>query len=302
MTALTVRPATADELELVLSIPSDTPYDLRAGWATGEYRPEWTWLALAGDELLARAVWWGWPDAGSPILMESLDLPDTPDQVDIGSALVAAGMAALVPPGGERLVTLTAPGAGWRTDPGPTAARVAAVENAGLTLLVERFTFWWNEGDPVPPPSTRLVHRPVDPAELVDVVARCDVGTLDAHSRRSIDRIGAAATARAEVEEMRQFPGPVDWWRLGHTPAGELVGFVLPTVNANNHNVGFIGVVPEQRGHGYVDDLLGECTRRLVEHGAVRIIGGTDRTNRPMAAAFERAGYTRSERIRLDLV
>lgn len=301
MTALSVRPATADELDLVLSISSDTPYDVRAGWATGEYRPEWTWLALAGDEPVARAVWWGWPDAPAPTLMESLDLPDTPDQVEVGAALVAAGMAALVPPDGERLVTLPAP-RGWRDDPGPTTARVAALERAGLTLLVERYTFWWNEGDPVPPPSTRLVHRPVEPAELVDVVTRCDVGTLDAHSRRSIARIGARATAQAEVEEMLQFPGPVDWWRLGHTPAGELVGFVLPTVNANNHNVGFLGVVPEQRGHGYVDDLLGECTRLLVEQGAVRIVGGTDLTNTPMAAAFRRAGYTESERIRLDLV
>lgn len=223
------------------------------------------------------------------------------DRVEVGAALVVAGMAAVVPPGGERLVTLTAP-RDWRDDPGPTAARVAALEKAGLTLLVERYTFWWKEGDPVPPPSTRLVHRPVGPAELVDVVARCAVGTLDAHSRRSIDRIGVRATAQAEVDEMTEFPGPVDWWRLGYTPAGELVGFVLPTVNANDHCVGFIGVVPEQRGHGYVDDLLGECTRLLVEQGAVRIVGGTDLTNTPMAAAFRRAGYTECERIRLDLV
>jgi RimJ/RimL family protein N-acetyltransferase len=77
---------------------------------------------------------------------------------------------------------------------------------------------------------------------------------------------------------------------------------VVPTINADNHNVGFIGVVPEQRGHGYVDDLLGQCTRLLVEHGAVRIVGGTDLTNSPMAAALRRAGYTESEQIRLDLV
>lgn len=301
MTALSVRPAAADELDLVLSIPSDTPYDIRGGWATGEYRPQWTWLGFAGDELVARAVWRGWPAAGHPTLMESLDLPDTPDRVDVGAALVAAGMAALVPPGGERLVTLSAP-RGWRDHPGPTAARVAAIEKAGLTLLVERYTFWWNEGDLVPPPSPRLVYRPVEPAALVDVVTRCEAGTLDAHSRRSIARIGARATAQAEVEEMLRFPGPVDWWRLGHTRAGELVGFVLPTINANNHNVGYIGVVPEQRGHGYVDDLLGECTRLLVEHGAVRIVGGTDLTNAPMVAAFQRAGYTESQRIRLDLV
>lgn len=40
----------------------------------------------------------------------------------------------------------------------------------------------------------------------------------------------------------------------------------------------------------------------LAEHGAVRIVGGTDLTNFPMAAPFRRAGYTESQRIRLDLV
>lgn len=312
MTAPTVRPATPDEIELVLSVPSDTPHDLRAGWAAREYRPEWTWLALEGDGtagacVLARAAWWGWPDAEHPVLMDVLDLPDRPDAVELGAALTAAGLAALVPPGADRLVTLTAP-RDWRTDPAlgaVTRDRIAALERAGLALLVERSTFWWSAGGPVPPPSGRLVYRPVDEVgldELVDVVARCDSGTLDAHSRRSVERIGLRRTAQAEVAEMLEFPGPTSWWRLGYTPDGETVGFVLPTVNSRAHNVGFIGVVPEQRGRGYVDDLLGECTRLLVAEGAVEIVGGTDLGNVPMAAAFRRAGYAESDRRRLDLV
>lgn len=32
--------------------------------------------------------------------------------------------------------------------------------------------------------------------------------------------------------------------------------------------VGFIGVLPEQRGHGYAYDLLTECTHFLVDWGA----------------------------------
>ena len=55
MTALSFRPATADELELVLSIPSDSPYDVRDGWATVEYRQEWTWLAPPRADVRGRA-------------------------------------------------------------------------------------------------------------------------------------------------------------------------------------------------------------------------------------------------------
>jgi ribosomal protein S18 acetylase RimI-like enzyme len=57
--------------------------------------------------------------------------------------------------------------------------------------------------------------------------------------------------------------------------------------------VGFLGVVPAQRGHGYADDLLAEITHLLAEDGATTIRADTDGTNTPMVAAFERLGYHR---------
>jgi RimJ/RimL family protein N-acetyltransferase len=75
-------------------------------------------------------------------------------------------------------------------------------------------------------------------------------------------------------------------------------------VPARNHSdpiVGFVGVVPEQRGHGYAYDLLVEATHLLVEEGVDRIVAATDQTNHPMAAIFARAGYP-IERERIDLV
>ncbi|OON80609.1 hypothetical protein [Streptomyces tsukubensis] len=54
--------------------------------------------------------------------------------------------------------------------------------------------------------------------------------------------------------------------------------------------VGFIGVVPEQRGHGYAYDLLVECTRYLVDRGAEFVAGATDDINVPVARQFAKAG------------
>jgi RimJ/RimL family protein N-acetyltransferase len=174
---------------------------------------------------------------------------------------------------------------------------------AGARLLVERLDLLWVRGDPVPPQSDRLEFRPVDDNTLVDLVARCGDGSLDAHTAQRRARTGREATARFEVEEMRDFPGPREWWRAAYTPDGEPVGFVLPTRDGNFHAVGYLGVVPEHRGRGYVDDLLGEGTRVLaLEQDAERIAANTDVGNLPMAAAFTRAGYADTGRHRLDLV
>ena len=69
-------------------------------------------------------------------------------------------------------------------------------------------------------------------------------------------------------------------------------GFGIPSQNTDYPVVGYLGVLPEHRGRGYVDQILAEITRILVaETGATAIRADTDLENRPMADAFERAGY-----------
>lgn len=86
-------------------------------------------------------------------------------------------------------------------------------------------------------------------------------------------------------------PLPREWWQTAHTPDGDLAGIHIPAHNPSGPIIGFIGVLPEHRGHGYAYDLLAECTHTLVEQGAESITGATDRTNHPMAANFTKAGF-----------
>jgi RimJ/RimL family protein N-acetyltransferase len=302
-----VRTATREDLELASSI-GGVPPNLPAAWQDGVRRPEWTYLALRDGALVGRAVWWGWASSQVPILTDTLDLADSLtdgfQRLAVGTALAAAGFAALVPPGADRLVICWVP-AGWRSGPQAPAIleKLAMWTGAGARVLVERLDLLWVRGGPVPPRSDRLEFRPVDDNTLVDLVARCGDGSLDAHTAQRRARTGREAAARFEVEQMHDFPGPPQWWRAAYSPAEEPVGSVLPTRDGNFHAIGYLGVVPEHRGRGYVDDLLGEGTRILaVEHDAERIVANTDVGNLPMAAAFARAGYTDTGRHRLDLV
>ena len=107
--------------------------------------------------------------------------------------------------------------------------------------------------------------------------------------------------AAEDLEILRLMPGPRDWWRLARTADGDLVGLTVPTRNYTDPVIGYVAVLPEQRGHGYAYDLLVEATRLLVAEGADRIIANTDVTNLPMAATFAKVGYPVSDH-RIDLV
>jgi len=105
--------------------------------------------------------------------------------------------------------------------------------------------------------------------------------------------MGPRVQARLDVAFYRdKMAGERGWWRVAQTRGGEPVGFGVPSRNSEVPVVGYLGVVPEHRGHGYVGDILAEITRVLVaEAGAQTIHADTDLANQPMARAFERAGY-----------
>jgi hypothetical protein len=220
-------------------------------------------------------------------------------------------------------------------------ARMAALERTGARLFVERLRLEWRAGTPVPDPSGRLRFRATDRAEMRRLMARVLEGTLDAHSQADLAEAiaetadtgaalePAAAVADAEVGAgvvpgaggrepgageralvaMRQYDGefrayssPLAWHRVAELPGGEAVGFVVPARNPYNAIIAYIGVLPERRGNGYIDDILAEGTRLLVaEADPPRIRASTDLGNVPMARAFARAGYTDFEH-QIDMV
>ena len=73
---------------------------------------------------------------------------------------------------------------------------------------------------------------------------------------------------------------------------------MMPARNPTSAVINFIGVVPEHRGRGYVDDLLAEGTATLHAAGAERARADTDTRNLPVAAAFGRAGYAKFAKSR----
>lgn len=289
---LELRPLTAGEEHLFLSLEDpalvgfqSVGRDYRELVALNQYRPEWTWVALRDGNVVARAAWWGGPEDTAPVALDWLDFADGEDDVAV-DLLKESGFSVeyclLVPPG-------------WRDKPDVRAAaeaRIDVAQRAGMAPFVERLRYRWTPEHGLPERPGRLTFRAEpDDERILDVLRRIVVGSLDAHEKRTSDKDGVDAAARDELEFLNWMPSPREWWRLAYTPDGELVGLTVPGRNYSNPVIGIIGVVPEQRGHGYAFDLLVEATHMLVEEGVEEIVAETDTTNTPMAANFAKAGY-----------
>ncbi len=297
---LTIRPISGlNELDLFSRLPYLLDDELEADLAAGRRRPEWMWIALRGDRILARLAWWGKGSDGPPVYLDILDLDDAasdPDLLDVGVRLVKAASDEVIPAGTPPPEYLRFVPADWRDGADTRRVvedRMTILERTGARLFVERLRLEWRPGTPIPEPSGRLAFRPVrDPDDLLALMTPVMDGTLDAHSRQDLTRMSARDAAVQHYEgELALYASPREWWRIATLPGGDPVGFVIPARNDYSPIIAYLGVVPARRGNGYIDDILAEGTRILAAQDAPRIGASTDLGNVPMANAFQRAGY-----------
>ncbi|WP_299539186.1 GNAT family N-acetyltransferase [uncultured Streptomyces sp.] len=306
---LSFRPTTDADLARVTAMTVDEPVGTisadryLAERDQGMYRPGWTWLAEDAGRPVGRALWWGRPDGDHPLALDCLHVdPSVPDRAEAGAALIAAGLRAFARQGAAKLplYNLTLPEAPREGTALASAVdwRRSAALGAGLTQEVERLRLEWTPSAGLPAVRGLLTYTEGTDEEFLDVFRRIAVGSLDAETRREVAALGAGAAARKEMDFYLDCPGERAWWRLARTTDGEVAGLALPSATPYHRNVGYLGVVPELRGRGYVHEILAEITRFHAEAGAERITATTDTGNAPMAAAFARAGYRTTE-IRL---
>jgi RimJ/RimL family protein N-acetyltransferase len=295
---LTQRPITGpDELDLFNSLPYVLNDEVSGDLAAGR-RPEWLWLALRGDRVVARAGWWSRAGDRHPLVMDIFDIDGG---IDDGVQLLKTALAAVVPAGATPPEYSRFLPADWRGDQHTRQAvhdQMGALERAGAKLFIERLRLEWRPGTPVAGHSGRLTFRPVrNPGELVELMTLVLDGTLDAHSRDGLTRMTPRQAAQEQYRnEFERYASPHEWWRVATLPDGEPVGFVIPAHNGYNPIIAYLGVVPAHRGHGYIHDVLAAGTSLLAAQDVPRIRAATDVGNAPMAAAFALAGYVTFER------
>jgi hypothetical protein len=289
------------ELDLFCALDYLLNDELADDLASGLRRPTWMWVALRGEHLVARAAWWGSADDAAPSLLDILDVADEPDRIDVGVRLLTAALSEMIPAGARPPEYSRFIPPDWREHVGSRRAVedwMAIAGQTGAQLLTERFRFEWRQGTPIAAPTGRIEFRPVsDDGELLDLMTLTMDGTLDAHSRQDLALMSARQGAvRHFEEELARYSSPRQWWQIATLPGGEPAGFVVPARNNYHAIIAYLGVLPAQRGNGYINEILAEGTRILAAHDVPRIRASTDLGNTPMAEAFIRAGWVNFQR------
>jgi ribosomal protein S18 acetylase RimI-like enzyme len=218
------------------------------------------------------------------------------DQPAVGQLLLRDTLERVLPPG-----HLTVDG---RVNPHTgedVAVRLALYERAGYRVFQEKEGFLWSAAttDSVDPALTRarLTFRTVDEVgeeAFAEVMSRSVAGTLDRNDVYYRDLVGPRGWGR----EMLGYLEPEDRrsWLIASTPAGVTAGYVFVAAFElpGRGTIGHIGVVPEERGNRYVDELLQAANRVARERGYSSMLSDVDVQNAPMLAAMERAGHRAS--------
>ncbi|WP_219471849.1 GNAT family N-acetyltransferase [Nonomuraea rhizosphaerae] len=263
--------------------PEPARSQLAAAHDEGRTRPEWCFT-----EGQARLAFWA-PFRGADPVVTWLFEPG-PDPA-AASGLLRRGLSALGL--GKMIHDIS-------LRPGLTPLVDRPVEHeallgAGFTLEVERLNLEWRLGSDVPADPGRLTYRAARrlPAGFVlDLLVRISQGSLDYDTQIELATAGAEHEARWMYDDLVNRRGKPDWFVVGYLDDSP-VGLVAP----DDHSIAYIGVLPEHRGHGYVNDLLAHGTATLAEAGVDRVVAGTDVGNTPTAAAFLRAGYSEVGRL-----
>ena len=301
------RSVRADDLDLFVEATGypehrkEVERYLESMFSAGSMRPEWCFV-LEEEEgrTLGRVAFWTLPGMGEPFALVLLDISWDGDYVGVGTRLLKDVLNEARRLGSKEIEhVLDTPPMQPQFQYHPER-RDALLQSVGFAFKRETERFeWQGEGPPVV--SKRLYFRTLEEVgeeALVDAMERVSEGTLDREIREERERLGSQGAAREFFEDAQRVKYEPSWWHLAYSSEGELVGLTMPSEPPGFLTIFYIGVVPEMRGRGYVDDLLADVTSTLLSARAKSgnqkpLRADTDVASAPMATAFERAGWVR---------
>jgi ribosomal protein S18 acetylase RimI-like enzyme len=263
----------------------------------GSIRLEWCYVMEEDGHLCGRIAFWTMPKVGKPLAMVLLELPwNQENYISLGATLLEKTLPIMKTYGAVNIEhVLDTPPVNPQFQR-HAEKRMNVLSHLGFHEIRETKRFEWQVDSISTTASTRslsfLALPEVGEDAFIEAIMKVSALTLDQRINGERSEVGARQHAAELFEELKEMEYEPDWWQLAYDADGQLVGFVMPAKAPAFSTIAYIGVIPEQRGKGYIDPLLNQGTSLLLAAGETLIRADTDVSNFPMAQAFLRSGYT----------
>lgn len=271
-------------------------------WQSGRSGPEMCFVIEAGTERLGRVGFRTTPTADSQwlgslppeeLFVFGLALPWTADFLSPGKQLMRESLASIASSVSPTIleVRLNAEAHSHVEE------RRALLEGIGMSLFQEKQGYFWvDDGSAVEVPQRLRFATLAEQgaAAYRTIMAQCGEGTMDRNDRYYWGGCGpdnwAGQMMSAAHEE------DAEMWLLGIRD-GDPVGYVAVMSDDEwGSTIAHIGVTPDHRGNGYINDLLAAGTAAAQRAGISTMLSDVDVLNEPMRRAMVRAGHTDDRR------
>lgn len=250
---------------------------------------EWCFVAEASGEFLARVIYGVFSDQPQDLKIWQLKIDHRfADYIETGKQLIHESLAKLK----ESDFTSVEY---HLYDHGDNASAYQSLfVSQGFNITQEKRSFeacQMNQSDQ----PQRLYYKCIQEVgedTFIEAIESVTVGTLDRDDIESVSQNGSTKAARMYFELLKEIDFNRSWWRLAYDVEGRFVGLVVPQrFDEACGAINYIGVAPDQRGNGYVYDLLREASNVMLEAGLKTLIAEIDIQNQPLDDALRKLGF-----------
>jgi len=251
---------------------------------------EWCFVAEESGKFLARVIYGVFEEQPHDLKIWQLKTDNkVPDFLEVGKALIRNSLAQLKEEGFK-----TAEYHLYSSPENDFKADQSIFIEQGFLLTQEKKSFEAIQLNALDQ-KQRLTYKTIEETGkevFINAIEQVTQSTLDREDLDTISTHGSLKAAIMYYEILEEIDYNASWWRLGYLDDGTFVGLVIPQRFSEEAGaINYIGVVPQKRGAGYVQDLLEEGSRLMLEAGISILIADIDVQNYPLENALKRLGY-----------
>ncbi|WP_432667474.1 GNAT family N-acetyltransferase [Wukongibacter baidiensis] len=139
--------------------------------------------------------------------------------------------------------------------------------------------------------------REVGARLFIKTIQEVTKATLDQEDKLSALNLGVEEAAKDYFSILKSIDYSIDNWYIGYRN-NKCIGLIIPQKLKDNVGaINYIGVIPEERGNGYVVDLLNKGIKNLFSRDIGKVIADIDELNFPMENALLKAGFKEKKKI-----